>query len=288
MIGEYKMVLYLIGIGLNDKKDISVKGLETVKSCDYVYLEYYTSVIVSTKEELETFYNKKIIVADRNLVESKAEETILAQAKKQKVAFLVVGDVFSATTHIDLFLRAKKKGIEVKYIPNASIMSVVGIVGLELYKYGKATSIPYPTGSFMSETAYDVIKQNKSQGLHTLCLLDIKVSEPTPENLRKGINKPEPPKFMTIKEALKILLTIENKRGENIVDANTIVIGVARLGADDFEIKSGPAFRLEKADFGEPLHSLIIPGNMHFIEQEAIEQWKIKTPQRKKNIENDE
>ncbi len=33
------MVLYMIGIGLNDPKDITVKGLEAVKKCDAVYLE---------------------------------------------------------------------------------------------------------------------------------------------------------------------------------------------------------------------------------------------------------
>jgi diphthine methyl ester synthase len=275
------MALYMIGIGLFDKKDISVKGLELLKTCDFVYLEYYTSIIFSKIEELEIFYGKKILVADRNFVESKAEETILNNAKTKNVAFLVVGDVFSATTHIDLYLRAKKANIDVRYIPNASIMSAIGIVGLELYKYGKTTSIPFPTGSFISETPYDVIKQNKNAGLHTLCLLDIKVSEPSEENLKNGVTVPEPPRFMTVKEALKILLTIENKRGENIIDANTIVIGVARIGSDDFKIISGPVFKIEKAEFGEPLHSLIIPGNLHFIEQEALDLWEKKSSKKR-------
>ena len=39
------MTLYFIGIGLNDEKDISVKGLELVKKADSVYLENYTSKI---------------------------------------------------------------------------------------------------------------------------------------------------------------------------------------------------------------------------------------------------
>ncbi|MFA6089611.1 MAG: SAM-dependent methyltransferase, partial [Candidatus Woesearchaeota archaeon] len=91
------MTLYLIGVGLCDIKDISVKGLEIVKKCDFVYLEYYTSVLFSSKQELEDFHGRKILVADRNLVESHAEDTIISQSKKKDVAFLVVGDVFSAT-----------------------------------------------------------------------------------------------------------------------------------------------------------------------------------------------
>jgi diphthine synthase len=37
------MTLYMIGLGLADEKDITIKGLEAVKKCDVVYLENYTS-----------------------------------------------------------------------------------------------------------------------------------------------------------------------------------------------------------------------------------------------------
>ena len=33
------MTLYLIGLGLNDEKDISIKALETIRKCESVYLE---------------------------------------------------------------------------------------------------------------------------------------------------------------------------------------------------------------------------------------------------------
>jgi len=108
------MTLYFIGIGLNDEKDITVKGLELVKKTDFVYLENYTAKINCNINYLEQLYGKKIILADRKLVEMDAEKTMLQQAKTNEVAFLVVGDVFSATTHMDLFLRAKKLGIKTK------------------------------------------------------------------------------------------------------------------------------------------------------------------------------
>ena len=39
------MTLYLIGLGLGDHKDITVKGLEIVKQSEEIYLESYTSVL---------------------------------------------------------------------------------------------------------------------------------------------------------------------------------------------------------------------------------------------------
>ncbi len=46
------MVLFLIGLGLGDEKDVTVKGLEAVKRCSKVYLEHYTSVLGVDKERL--------------------------------------------------------------------------------------------------------------------------------------------------------------------------------------------------------------------------------------------
>lgn len=45
-------MLYLIGLGLGDAKDITVKGLEVVRRCNRVYLEAYTSVLTVGKEVL--------------------------------------------------------------------------------------------------------------------------------------------------------------------------------------------------------------------------------------------
>lgn len=39
------MVLYIVGLGLSDEKDITVKGLEAVRSCSRVYLDAYTSIL---------------------------------------------------------------------------------------------------------------------------------------------------------------------------------------------------------------------------------------------------
>ncbi len=252
------MTLYLIGLGLGDEKDITVKGLEAVKKCDIVFLETYTSLLRTDAKTLERFYGKDVIPADRDLVEKNAER-ILEPAKDMDVAFLVVGDPFGATTHTDLALRAKEKGITVKIIHNASIMNAVGEIGLELYKYGKTTSIPYWEENFEPETPYDVIKMNRANGLHTLCLLDIKVDEG---------------RFMTAREGIQILKKIEEKREEKVIHDDLLVIGVARLGQEDHVIKAGKLSEIIDFDFGGPLHCLVIPGELQVVEEEAIDIWK--------------
>ena len=159
------MGLHLIGIGMHDEKDITLKGLESVQSADYVYLESYTSLLDSSIEKMEKLYGKKIIVANRELVEKKSEE-ILDRAEKGDVVFLVIGDIFGATTHMDLVLRAQKRDIKVYYVFNASVLTVVGAIGLELYKFGKVTSIPF--GNTNVKTPDDVYKKNYKNGMHTL------------------------------------------------------------------------------------------------------------------------
>ena len=269
------MTLYLVGIGLYDHKDITIRGLEIVKQADIVYLEHYTSILNTTKEELETFYQKEIHLAPRILVEQKADELLINQAKNKNVVLLVVGDVFSATTHTDLFLRAKKAGIQVETIFNASILTAVGITGLELYKFGKTTSIVFDDDNWLPTTPYQVIEQNKHQGLHTLCLLDIKTAEPSKEDLlkqAKGINVPsQPPRFMTIAQAITILLKLENQEQKNIISQETLAVGVARLGHPDQQIIAGTLQELQKMDFKEPLHSLIIPAKLQVVEEEALD-----------------
>jgi len=39
-------MLYLVGLGLADERDITVKGLEVVKRAERVYLEAYTAVLL--------------------------------------------------------------------------------------------------------------------------------------------------------------------------------------------------------------------------------------------------
>jgi len=247
------MPLYFIGLGLSNEKDISINGLEAVKKCDIVYLENYTSILNCKKEDLEKLYSKKIILARRSLVEADNNE-IIENAKAKNVAFLVIGDPFAATTHIDLFLRAKKEGIKCNVVHNASIASAVGITGLQVYKFGKITSIPLENENI--ETPYDVLKGNLSLGSHTLFLLDL---------------NPDEEKFMSVNDAIRYLLKVELKRNERIFSEKTLCVGCARIGSESQVIKAGSAKDLLKFNFGKPVHCLIVPGKLHFMEEGALE-----------------
>lgn len=222
---------------------------------------------------MEAFYEKTVIIADREMVEMEAD-TILEGAADHDVAFLVVGDPYGATTHTDLELRAVSQRIPVKVIHNASIMNAVGAAGLQLYRYGEAVSIVFFTETWRPDSFYDKILSNRKAGLHTLCLLDIKVKEPSLESLARGKKVYEPPRFMTINTAIEQLLEIEEKRKENAYNAQTMCVGIARIGSDTQKIVAGPMVNLLDINFGEPLHSLVISGDMHPLEEEALGRHK--------------
>ena len=105
------MVLHLVGVGLGDEQDITLKGLNALKRCSKIYLEAYTSVLTVPKEQLEEAWGVAIEIADRQLCEEGCEEAILQRAMTEEVALLVVGDPFGATTHSDLLHRAREMAV---------------------------------------------------------------------------------------------------------------------------------------------------------------------------------
>ena len=181
------MPLHMIGLGLSDEKDITIKGLEAVKASKYVYLEMYTAILMIDNERLSKFFDKEVIVADREFVESGCD-IMIQQAKTDDVSFLVVGDPFCATTHTDLQLRCIEEKVKVNVIHNASIVNAMGCCGLQVYRFGEIVSIPFFTETWRPYSFYDKIKPNLDRGLHTLAMLDIKVKEPTLESLARGNN----------------------------------------------------------------------------------------------------
>ncbi|HDP73853.1 MAG TPA: diphthine synthase [Candidatus Woesearchaeota archaeon] len=248
------MPLYLIGLGLCPEH-ISVKGKDFITTSDYVFIESYTSLFSEGAiTQLEEECAKKFSLCGRELAEQNSGK-ILSLAKESRVSFLVVGDVFSATTHSSLFLDARKNNIDVKVVNNASVLTAVGITGLSLYKFGAPASIVYPEPGFFPATPYYSLEKNLSLGFHTLFLLDIKQD--------KGI-------YMTIKDAVDILLKLESKEGKKILSPNLMAVGCARLGSDKPSIAYAELVKLQEFGFGEPPHCLIIPSALHFMEEEIL------------------
>jgi diphthine synthase len=247
--------LVFVGLGLNDEKGISIQGMEEAKTADQVFIELYTSLLPDFNlKNLETLIGKQIQVLSRRNLEEENGTLILKAAEKAKTVFLVPGDPFIATTHVTLRIDAAKLRIPTRIIHGASIISaIIGLSGLHNYKFGKTVTIAFPEN--YSETPYNVIKQNKRLGLHTLCLLDLKTDEK---------------RYLTIKDALKMLLETEKKNKNGTITDDTVAVGVARAGNPTPTLKADFINELAKFDFGKPPHSLIIPGQLHFMEAEAL------------------
>jgi diphthine synthase len=247
--------LVFVGLGLNDEKGISLKGLEETKTASHVFLELYTSLLPNfSLENLKALTGKQIHAVTRRALEEENGAAILNAAEKGKTVLLVPGDPFVATTHVALRIEAEKRGVKTRIIHAASILSaVVGLSGLHNYKFGKTVTVPFPENS--SETPYNVIAQNKKLGLHTLCLLDLKADEK---------------RFLSVKEALVMLLEVEQKKLKRVVTPNSWAVGAARVGSDKPALKADYVKELLSYDFGEPPHSLIFLGQLHFMEAEAL------------------
>ena len=245
--------LIFIGLGLYGEKGISLYGLEKAKSADEVILEGYTNLLPGLDlASLETLVGKKVRLIGRRGVEDGRE--ILELATNKNVAFLVAGDPFVATTHVDLRMRAMKRGIPVEVVNAPSIISVApGAVGLQNYKFGRSATITFPEP--YSEVPYDTLKLNRSTGLHTLFFLDLRVEEN---------------RFMTAAEAIRMLLEMEARRREGVVDLGTLMVGIARAGGPKQFVKAGSAELLLSTDFGAPPHAVIVPGKLHFMEADAL------------------
>ena len=84
-------------------------------------------------------------------------------------------------------MRAEALSIPSTVIHNASVMNAVGAVGLALYNFGQTVSIPFFTETWRPDSWLERVRENAGLGLHTLCLLDIKVKEQSEENLARCV-----------------------------------------------------------------------------------------------------
>jgi len=250
-----RTALKFIGLGLHDEKDLSLRALEEARSCEAVFAEFYTAVPAGTSTaKLEESLGRPITVLGREAVEK--GDRILEAAKKADACLLVVGDPFSATTHVELRIRAKRAGISVSIVHGASALTAVpGLLGLQHYKFGRTTTLPFPDKGYSPESPYDMIAENLSRGLHTLVLLDIQAD--------RG-------RLMTANEGLAVLAGLERRKGGGILGPEALVCVVARAGSEEPVVRAGRLSRLEKEDFGPPHHSIVVPGKLHFMEAEAL------------------
>lgn len=245
--------LHLVGLGLHDVRDITVKGLERVRGADRVYAEFYTAMLAGTgHDELCTFLEKEVHVLPREGVET---GRLIEEARDQVVVLLTAGDPLTATTHTDLMLRCRASGVPFRVVHAPSIYAAApGLLGLQHYKFGRTTTLVRPAQGWSPTSPFKAVQQNHDADLHTLVLLDIQAHE--------GY-------YMRADEGLRSLLDMARRLDAGWFDADAEVGVVARAGAPEPHVVTGPAGALAAMDHGDPLHCIVVPGGLHEVEAEA-------------------
>jgi diphthine synthase len=243
-------MLTFIGLGLYDERSITVEGRETLADVDRAFAEFYTSHLVgATVEDLSAAHGVDIEVRDREGVEQHPEP-ILDAAEDEHVAFLTAGDTMISTTHVDLRLRAIERGIETRVVHGVTAQTAAsGLTGLQNYRFGKAVTLPFPYAhgaDGVPESVVDSIEANRERGLHTVVYLDIKA---------------ERDEYMTADVAAEMLAADW---------ADALGVAVARAGSPDPTVAADRLSALADRDFGDPLHLLVIPGELHHLESDAL------------------
>ncbi len=241
-------MLYLMGLGLGDEKDLTLREIEIARGCE-CFAELYTSKWAGSLAELEKIIGKKINLSKRNEVETKVSD-ILDLAEKKDVAVFFPGDPLAATTHTEFLISAKERKIPCRVLHNSSIFSAVAETGLQLYKFGKVATIPF---SGKLENAKNVLKENKKIGAHTLLLLDL--------DSEAGL-------YMSAADAVKILLK------EKILKLSDKIVAAGNLGSENSEIVFAPAKTLLEKKIPTPA-VLVVPEKLHFRERDFLETIKV-------------
>ena len=246
-------MLWFVGLGISGISELSDNTISVIKNADTVYLESFTSPISETeKEQLANMCDGEFKIAKRWLVEDGNE--ILENAKKREVVLISYGDPYIATTHLELKTRAVTDKIETKTIHSSSIVSsLIGEIGLQYYKVGKILTIMNDPKSMI--TPYNTISNNLLSKMHSVILLEY--------NEDKSF-------FLAPQDALSLLLDAEKIQNRKIISLDTFAIIASRIGKSDQNITSGKISNLIKKEFGNPPHTIIIPGSLHFTESNAV------------------
>jgi len=242
------MTLTLISVGLSSHLDLSLRALEAARGAHHVYAEAYTMRLDTTVEALEKTIGRPVTPLQRGGMEEEAPR-LLEAAENSNVAILVGGDALAATTHMSLLVDAAKRSIPIKVVHGSSVFTAIAETGLSLYKFGRVVTVPLPDKGSV-DTVLSVLKENAEYGLHTLLLLDL--------DIPAG-------RYLTVPEAIARL------RDSGRFPMSTLMVAAARLGSDAQIIRADTALNLMADDYGDPPYALAVPGQLHFLEEEALQ-----------------
>ena len=239
-------MLWFVGLGVCPPESIPAEAARILESADMVYLETFTSPATSS-----------VCVADarpapRWMVEDGRE--ILDNAARATVALVSYGDPMVATTHAELRARATSRGINTGVVHASSVASAIfGECGLHHYKAGRTATIMDDIKATL--TPYQTTYRNAVSGNHTLLLLEYDDG--------RGF-------FLNPGAALRMMVRAEAGQGRGVFTGDTYVVVASRVGMPDQAIRAGRLDTMEGYDYGEPPHSIVVPGPLHFTERDAL------------------
>ncbi|MGB9681182.1 MAG: diphthine synthase [Minisyncoccia bacterium] len=253
-------MLYFIGLGISEG-DISLKAIEKLKECEKIYFEKYTSLVKDSYiEKIEKIVNKKFVLLKREELEGNSR--IVEEAKNKKIALLVGGESLIATTHHSIVLDLLKNKIPFEIIHSSSaICSAISESFLQVYRFGKITTIPFWREDYKPLSFYDYALKNFKNNLHTIFLLDVKE-----EN--NGI------RFMKVNEALEILKKAEKERRKGLIKENTKIIVLSSIGEENIKVY-GEIQKIEKKNIESFPSIIILPAKLHFMEEEILSFFEV-------------
>ncbi|MDG7016467.1 MAG: diphthine synthase [Nitrososphaerota archaeon] len=245
--------LVFVGLGLGPK-GVSVEGLEEIRGADQAYLEYYTNPHdPSLVGELERRTGRSFTIVDRAFVEDGS--AILAEAKSKNVVLAIPGDPMVATTHSDLRVRSIRARIQTRVVHASTIgAAAASASGLHFYKFSKTVTITRESVQRLTQ-AYNMLHVNLMEGAHTLLLLEYDVEK------GEGISP---------NDAVRGLLSAEANFKRGVVSEDTFALVLSRIGHEGEAFKAGSLKELQRVDYGEPPHCMVVPGRLHFTEVESV------------------
>jgi len=266
--GEAAAGLWLIGIGPGDLDHMTERARSVARECSKRFLEGYTAVLPPGEEErLESVVGNWERLM-RNGVEK--PEELLAQARTEAVALLIVGDPMQATTHIDLEERCAEEGIGFHVIPGLTATALaVSLSGLQSYRFGRQVTVPFSAGDYLPTSPLEMICINKEAGLHTLVLLDL---DPT----GMGMETPRP---MMPSEAVALLekMSERTENGSTALNLPILEWGgmlLSDLGTEEERVVSGTLGELSGIGMGY-VHAFVLPAEFSGMEEAAFERRRL-------------
>jgi len=253
-------MLTFVGLGLFDERSITLAGRDALQRADRVFAETYTSRLVGADlDDVAAYHGAEIERRTRAGVEQDPGP-ILDAAEDGDVAFVTAGDTMISTTHVDLRLRAIDRGIDTRIVHGTTAQTAASsLTGLQNYRFGKATTLPFAyahAGDGVPDSVVETIRENRDRGCHTLVYLDIKVGEDT-----AGGDERDGDEYMSAARAAERLAP---------EFPETLGVGVARAGSSDPFVRADRLDDLGTVDFGDPLHMLVVPADLHHVEADAL------------------